>query len=107
MTKEIKIAIAKQISMAGGFGEETKGYKAIESLLRMGEWSFNWFEKQLCIDMAKWLQHIGLEVEVRSGAVKLSDEALSRYYSKVFGASVPAPEPEKSYYERYNINQNK
>ena len=34
---------------------------------------------------ASWLQHIGLEVEVLSDAVKVSDEAIEKYYINVMG----------------------
>jgi len=100
MNKEEKKAVAKHISAIGGFGEDTKGYQAMESLIEMGEWSFYWFEKPFCLEMAKWLQRIKLQVQIRDDAVKLSDDALFKYYQNVMGLKVAPSEPEKSYYER-------
>ena len=85
MTREEKKEITKYISKIGGFNEKTKGYHAVENLLILGEWSFHWYEKTFCIQNASWLQHIGLEVEVRSDAVKVSDEAIQKYYISIIG----------------------
>jgi hypothetical protein len=83
--REEKKEITKHISKIGGFNEKTKGYHAVENLLILGEWSFQWYEKSFCIHNASWLQHIGLEVEVLSDAVKVSDEAIEKYYINVMG----------------------
>ena len=85
ITREEKKEITKHISKIGGFNEKTKGYHAVENLLILGEWSFHWYEKSFCVQNASWLQHIGLEVEVLSDAVKVSDEAIEKYYINVMG----------------------
>ncbi|TDP00276.1 MULTISPECIES: hypothetical protein [unclassified Flavobacterium] len=92
ITKEEKKEITKHISKIGGFNEKTKGYHAVENLLILGEWSFHWYEKSFCIQNASWLQHIGLEVEVLSDAVKVSDEGIEKYYINVMGL-VPEFQP--------------
>lgn len=58
----------------------------------LGEWSFHWYEKYFCIRNASWLQHIGLDVEVLSDAVKVSDQAIEKYYINVMGL-VPEFQP--------------
>jgi hypothetical protein len=93
MTREEKKEVTKHISTVGGFNEKTKGYHAVENLLIMGEWSFIWYEKPFCIQNASWLQHIGLDVEIRSDSVKVTDEAIEKYYVNVMGL-VPEPQPE-------------
>ena len=85
MTRDELKEVAKHVSKVGGFKETTIGFKAVESLLRMGEWSFHWFDKKFCLEMALWLQHIGLDAEIKSDAVKLSDEAIGKYYTNVMG----------------------
>lgn len=92
MTIEEKKEITKHISKIGGFNEKTKGYHAVENLLILGEWSFHWYEKSFCIQNASWLQHIGLDVEVRSDIVKVTDEAIEKYYVNVMGL-VPELKP--------------
>jgi hypothetical protein len=90
--REEKKEITKHISKIGGFDEKTKGYHAVENLLILGEWSFHWYEKSFCIRNASWLQHIGLDVEVLSDAVKVSDQAIEKYYINVMGL-VPEFQP--------------
>lgn len=85
MTIEEKREITKHISKVGGFNEKSKGYHAVENLLILGEWSFQWYEKSFCLQNASWLQHIGLDVEVRSDVVKVSDEAIEKYYRDAMG----------------------
>jgi len=82
---EEKQEITKHISKIGGFNEKTKGYHAVQNLLILGEWSYVWYEKSFCVQNASWLQHIGLDVEVRSDIVKVSDEAIEKYYRNVMG----------------------
>lgn len=94
MTIEEKKEITKHISTAGGFNERTKGYHAVQSLLIMGEWSFKWYDESFCIQNARWLQHIGLDVEIRSELVKVTDEAIEKYYVKIMGLT---PEPKTVY----------
>lgn len=94
MTREEKKEITKHISKVGGFNEKTKGYHAVESLLIMGEWSFIWYEKSFCIQNASWLKHIGLEVEVLSDAVKVTEQAIEKYYVDVMGLT---PELQSQY----------
>ncbi len=86
--REEKKEITKHISKIGGFNEKTKGYHAVENLLILGEWSFHWYEKSFCIQNAGWLQHIGLEVEVRSDAVRVSDGAIEEYYINVIISTI-------------------
>ena len=93
MTREEKKEVTEHISKVGGFDLKTKGYHAVQSLLIMGEWSFIWYEKPFCIQNAKWLEHIGLKVEIRSDAVTVTDEAIRKYYVNVMGCK-PEPEPE-------------
>ncbi len=83
LTRKERKEVAKYIIEIGGFKETTIRYKAIESLLHMGEWSFHWFDKKFCLEMVNWLEHIGLEAEVKSDAVKLPDEAIENYYVNV------------------------
>ena len=83
LTREERKEVAIFVSKIGSFQESTIGYKAMESLLNMGEWSFHWFDKKFCLEMAKWLQHIGLEAEIKSDAVKLPDEVIEKYYVNV------------------------
>lgn len=85
ITREEKKEITRHISKIGGFNEKTKGYHAVENLLILGEWSFHWYEKSFCIQNASWLQHIGLEVEIKSDGVKVSDEAIEKYYIRIMG----------------------
>ena len=85
MTIEEKKEITKHISIVGGFNERTKGYHAVQSLLIMGEWSFKWYDESFCVQNARWLQHIGLDVEIRSDVVKVSDEAIEKYYVAIMG----------------------
>jgi hypothetical protein len=93
---EQKREITIHISKVGGFCKRTKGYHAVQSLLIMGEWSFQWYDESFCIQNAKWLQHIGLDVEIRDDVVKVSDEAIEKYYVNVMGL-VPETQPQ------YNI----
>lgn len=91
MTREEKKEVTEYISKVGGFDIKTKGYHAIQSLLIMGEWSFIWYEKPFCVQNAKWLEHIGLKVEIRSDAITVTDEAIKKYYVNVMGR-VPEPD---------------
>lgn len=88
ITRKEKKEITRHISKIGGFNEKTKGYHAVENLLILGEWSFHWYEKSYCIQNASWLQHIGLDVEVLSDAVKVSDQAIEKYYINVMGLAI-------------------
>ncbi len=92
ITREEKKEIARHISKTGGFNEKTKGYHAVENLLILGEWPFYWYGKSFCIENARWLKHIGLDVEVLSDAVRVSDQAVEKYYTNVMGL-VPEFQP--------------
>lgn len=100
ITRDERKEIAQYVSVVGRFKETTIGYKAMESLLHMGEWSFHWFDKKFCLEMAMWLQHLGLAVIVKSDAVVLTDEAIEQFYVNVMGR-VPEIEPQ------YNTNLSK
>lgn len=101
--KEIT-AVRDHINKIAGWNEVSKGYQAIKILFEKKEWCLSMCsEPKLYLDIAKWLRQIGLEVEIRSYDVKLDDDALIKYYEKVMGLKAQPLEPEKSYYERYNL----
>jgi len=93
MTMDEKKEITRHISKAGGFNEKTKGYHAIQSLLIVGEWAFYWYGEEFCLQNARWLQYIGLDVEIRSDCIKVTDKAIENYYVNVMKL-IPEPEPE-------------
>lgn len=88
MTKEEKKLVIEHIIKTGGFEGKTKGSHSIESLIIMGEWNYYWFGEQYCKDMASWLQHIGLNLEIRNDDIKLSDESIVNYFQNVMGLQV-------------------
>lgn len=101
--KEIT-TVHDHINKTAGWNETSKGHQAIKTLFEKREWCLSMcFEPKLYLDIAKWLRQIGLEVEIRSYDVKLDDDAIIKYYEKVMGLKAQPKEPEKSYYERYNI----
>lgn len=104
MTSKEKTAVKEHINKTAGWNENSKGYQAIHKLFDKSAWYLSFeFEPNLYIEIAHWLQKIGLEVEIRSGSVKMDDDALIKYYENVMGIKAQPREPEKSYYERYNI----
>ena len=103
MTKQEKKVVIDHIIMLGGFNPASKGCHSIESLILMNEWNYDWFGEQYCKEMAAWLKYIGLDLQVRSHDIKLSDESIETYLQNVMGLQVAPPVPEKSYYQRMNI----
>jgi len=97
MTKEEKKIVVDHINMIGGFHPKSKGSHSIQSLILMNEWNYDWFGEQYCREMAAWLRHIGLELEIRNDDIKLSDECIGNYLQNVMGLQVAPPEQEKNY----------
>lgn len=54
----------------------------------MGEWIYDWYGEKYCKEMARWLQHIGLDLEIRTDDIKLSDESIVNYFQNVMGLQV-------------------
>jgi len=104
MTKEEKKVVIDHLNMIGGFGPKTKGNHSIESLILMGEWIYDWHGEEYCKQMAAWLMSIGLDLEVRTHDIKISDESILNYLQNTMGLQAATPVLEKSYYERMNIS---
>lgn len=77
-------------------------------MFEKNEWDF-WMlgEESLYCGLAVWLQRIGLKVVVRTDKVLLDEFDIAMYYKNVMGMTPKPTEPEKSYYERYNIIKKK